>query len=236
MPNDIPLWVLTCAPGSRQAEAETVLRIASDPARRVLVTTLPDPIQSLDEGHLRLYPDTDINISKWWTVGLDFIANFMERAGATQWDVLMIESDGRMTREDVDTVRTVMRDEDCVLAAPDWQGSTSGVSKVRRDNSVWINDVNGRADYSRLPGMAMVLAGESGLRHDTEFRWWLADDDLEWQARVSGGTVLVTGTRFEHEGTTGPLTGERLTAWEEDSIKFLDKWGGLPAYGGVLKK
>ncbi len=232
-----PLYVLTCAPASRRFEAAEVLRIA-DPEHRILVTTRPDNIRfgemNLSGYDVVTYEDTDINISKWWSMGLDWIATWCESTVPGPYDVLMIESDVRMSREDVDTVRRVMREQDCVLAAPDWQGSTGGEHKVRRDNSIWINEQNHRADYSRLPGMGMVTAGEKGLRHDPEFRWWLADDDFEWNARVNGGTVLVAGTTMHHEGTQGPLQGERLQAWHEDQAKFLAKWGGLPSNGGAF--
>lgn len=196
--------------------------------RRVLITTEPDPIRVFP-GTLLKYGGTDINISKWWDIGLEFISGHYP-AEDDIWDVLLIETDARMTVEDVETVREHMRTLDCVQAGADWLGVLNGSNQayhVRRDNSAWVPE-------GRMPGIAVIVAGEAGIRHDPEFRWWLADDDFEWQHRVGGGTVLVKGTTVRHEGTQGQLTGERLQAWEEDQIKFRAKWGGFPSTGGVV--
>lgn len=227
------LWTLTCAPASRAIEVQLLFDRVGFEDKCVVVTTQPDPIRYSDGNHLLLFDDTEINISKWWTLGLDYIDR-MNEGNPDPYDILVIESDGRMSFEDVDFTRKVMREENCVMAGADWHHILpEGQHKVRRDNSRWIGST-GRADQSRLPGMALVVAGEAHLRHDPEFRWWLADDDFEWTARVNGGTVLVSGPNFYHEGTQGPLTGERLKAFREDEGKFLRKWGGLPDRGGII--
>lgn len=220
------LWVLSCAPGSRTQEAEDLYDSLGTPYnRRVLVTTLPDPVLNFT-GSLHLYPGTDINISKWWTIGLDYIASHYGPGDI--WDVLLIETDARMDPEAVDTLRDHMRFLDTVMAGADWMGVLGDQPyHVRRDNIAWTPE-------GRMPGIAVVLSGERGIRHDPEYRWWLADDDFEWQHRVNGGTVLVGGLMVHHQGTQGPLTGERLQAFEEDQIKFMAKWGGMPATGGIL--
>lgn len=224
MPNTPDVWYLTVAPGSRKEEADflfnTILKAPAD--KRVLVTTLPDPILEYKSGNLLTFTDEEINISKWWTLGLDFIASHYTEGDV--WDVVLAESDVRISSEDVHTIRRVMREENSILAGADWKHLTDGESKVRRDNNEW-------KPLSRVPGFAFIVAGEAGIRHDPEFRWWLADDDFEWQSRVAGGSVLVTGTTLYHDGTQGPLTGDRLVAWEEDQIKFQEKWGAVPTEG-----
>lgn len=227
------LWVLTCAPGSRVAEALDLFESLGTPQdRRVLITTLPDPVKVFP-GNLFRYPDTDINISKWWTIGLEWISSHYA-AEDDIWDVLLIETDARMTPEDVDTIRDHMRTLDCVMAGADWRNVLGTKAyHVRRDNLSWIPDPD-HGDAGRLPGIALMVAGETGIRHDTNFRWWLADDDFEWQHRVGGGTVLVGGTTVRHVGTQGELQGERLQAWEEDRHKFMAKWGGMPATNGIV--
>ena len=222
------LWLLTCAPGSRAGEAMSLFESLPDvPAeRRVVVTTQPDPItRDVAGAEVLLFDGTEVNISKWWAVGLDWIA---ARAGDGPYDVFLVESDTRIAPGDLDRVRAEMRRCGCVAAGADWLGLLpAGVTLVRRSNAAM-----GPATL-RLPGIGMVVAGEAGLRHDQRFRWWLADDDLEWQARAAGGTALVGGTTLQHEGTT-PLEGERLQAWIEDEPRFAAKWGGVPAQGGVL--
>lgn len=72
-----------------------------------------------------------------------------------------------------------------------------------------------------------MLAGESRLRLDSQFRWWYSDDDLEMQARRAGGAGVVAGTGL----VPGPDTAlsEEKTAWaQEDRRRFVAKWGCEP--------
>lgn len=223
------LWVLTVAPGDRAGEVHELR--ASLPgvpnARFIVVTTQPDPL----DGATLLFDSTELNIAKWWTVGLNHIAALAhhEYLDPTQpYDVFITESDTRITPEDLDLVRAEMRRAGCVMGGADWKHLLPGlgVNLVRRSNQAVFPAA------TRLPGIGLVVAGEVGLRHDPQFRWWLVDDDLEWQAREAGGTVLVGGTSLTHTGFQGELRGERLTAWHEDQPKFMAKWGGMPATGG----
>lgn len=229
MTTDIDLWILTCAPGSRADEAAALLTALGTPA--VLVTTQPDPVpfDFMPGVDVLLFDSTEINISKWWTLGLDHIAAQYADDPDAKWDVLLVETDAAILIEHVNLMRRVMRDQDCVMAGADFfRVMPDQALKVRRDNSAWLPE-------GRCIGFAQVVAGETGLRHDPEFRWWLADDDFEWQHRVNGGTVFIGGgIGVAHVGTQGPLTGERLQAWQEDEPKFEAKWGGLPRNGGIV--
>jgi RNAse (barnase) inhibitor barstar len=225
---DPDLWILTCAPGHRADEAAQLFdNLGMTPG--VLVTTQPDPVpfNFQPEVEVLLFDSEEINISKWWTLGLDHIASQYADDPDAKWDVLLVETDTYITLEHADRMRRLMREQECVMAGADFYHVMPDMPfKVRRDNSVWRHE-------GRCIGLAQMLVGEAGLRHDPEFRWWLADDDFEWQARVNGGTILVGGLDVTHKGTQGPLTGERLIAWEEDQIKFKEKWGALPADGGI---
>lgn len=215
------LWVLTCAPASRIDEAARLIERLGAPT--VVVTTQPDPIPAdffSDDVTVLLFDSTEINISKWWTLGLDWIASHYEEG--EKYDVLIVETDADIKPEHVERMRRLMREQEVVMAGADFFRVMPDMPfYVRRDNAPW------RAE-GRCIGFAQVIAGEVGLRHDPEFRWWLADDDLEWQARNNGGTILVGGMDVHHVGTQGPLTGDRLRAWEEDQEKFRAKWGMLP--------
>lgn len=221
------LWVLTVAPGSRADEVADLRASLPDvPDHRfVVVTTRPDPIP----GAL-LFDSDELNIAKWWTVGLEYIYDIRGFRGPEVYDVLIVESDTRITPEDLDSVRAEMRRSSCVMAGADWQRMLPGpgINLVRRSNTPITPGT------LRLPGIGLVVAGEAGLRHDPQFRWWYVDDDLEWQAREAGGTVLVGGTTLTHRGST-PMTGERATFAQEDIVKFAAKWGGTPADGGSIR-
>ncbi len=221
------LWILSCAPGSRADEAARLFARLDAPG--VLITTQPDPVPEdfMDFVTVLLFDSEEINISKWWTMGLDHIASFYVGHPNPVWDVLLVETDVDISPQDVDRMRTVMREQDCVMAGIDFYHQMQDKPlHVRRDNSVWRKE-------ARCIGMAQMIAGETGIRHDPEFRWWLADDDFEWAHRVGGGTVLLSGLSATHTGTQGPLTGSRLQSWEEDQPKFVEKWGALPAQGGI---
>lgn len=228
------LWVLTTAPSHRVVEATNLFQSLDVPLdRRILVTNIPDVLEPTPEIPTVVVDYQEgINISRWWTLGLDEISRHY---GPNEiWDVLVIETDARMSPQDVDKIRDYMRAYDCVMAGADWRSVLGEKDHhIRRDNSSWIPDPR-YPDAGRVPGMGCVISGETGIRHDPEIRWWLADDDFEWQHRVAGGTILVGGTHLHHVGTQGPLTGERLVAWEEDQHKFMAKWGGMPGTGGIL--
>lgn len=221
------LWVLTVAPGSRRAEAEGLFESLDTPwDRAVVVTNPPDLLTGVKNGTVLTYPEPGINISHWWNVGLDRIAE--NYAPGEQWDVVIAETDARMRKDDVDTLRTMMRDFGADMAGGDWEHTLEA-------HVPWYFRVNNESvPVGRIPGIMKVVRGETGIRHDPEYRWWLADDDYEWQHRVAGGTLLVKGIGVQHVGTQGPLTGDRLQYWEEDQIKFFDKWGGMPATNGIL--
>lgn len=223
------LWVLATAPGSRTQEAVELFDSLGTPEnRRVLVTNPPDIVDRTFPGIVLVHNDPSLNISNWWNEGLDYIEHQNHLAGNDAWDVLLAETDARMDPQQVEQLRSKMREFGAVMAGGDWENTLP-------HDLDWHFRTDNRYDpVGRIPGIMKVVAGETGIRHDPEFRWWLADDDYEWQHRVNGGTLLVRGIDVRHTGTQGPLTGDRLRFWEEDQVKFFDKWGGMPATNGIL--
>lgn len=225
------LWLLTVAPASRVAEVEALIdSIGLPKERNVVVAHSPDFLRTDKAEVIDFYGD-EFNISKWWDLGLDYIAD--KACDDCGYDILVIESDVRISREDVDILRINMRMTNTVMAGADWQDCLEpGQMKVRRDNSKWIAE-DKEAWQSRLPGMGVVIAGEANLRHDPLYpRFWFADDHLEWKARENGGTLLVGGTTLHHNGTQGTLTGDLKRFAEEDDKIFTEYWGGHPGNGG----
>ena len=232
MENTLPrLYVLTCAPKDRGHEAEKALDSAcvSSESDRIVVTTQPNPIdQDSFRGTVLLFDSEEINISKWWGLGMDYIRS--NRPDNDPFDVLIIESDARMSEEDVDHIRHIMRKNNCVMGGADWKEllPPDGLL-IRRDNT--RHDVD-----ARLPGVAYIIAGVwSALKHDLQYRFWNAAVKIEWLARTNGGTVLVGGTTVEHTGhvTSGGLVGDIAQFAAEDVIKFKEEWGATPHDGGI---
>lgn len=226
--SNIPLYGITCAPADRVIEAQQALQHAGVEAdHAVLVTTQPNPVGSEDfYGTVILFDSDEINISKWWDLGMEYIRGLNDGP----FDVLLIESDAHMTKEDVNYIRTTMREHDCVIGGADWKNLLRpNEVKIRRDNTRW--DVVGR-----IPGVAYIFAGEvPELRHNPEMRFWYADDWMVWLAQSIGGSILVGGTTVEHTGhvTKGGLPEPIATYAREDLVKFVEHWGGSPHDGGI---
>lgn len=85
----------------------------------------------------------------------------------------------------------------------------------------------------RMPGWAWVLDPASPVRPDETLRWWWNDTDVDWQARLAGGMVMVGGycvpnAQPNHWTTHRP---ELAAQAREDGATFAAKWS---AYGGCL--
>lgn len=212
-------WLLTPAPAGRLEDVLELHGMCGIPAeRRVVVTTLPDPIEpGLVDAEVLLFGSTEFNIGKWWTLGLDWIQDTAD----APYEVLLAESDARIHADDVGMLAWTLRDEGLTAVGPDWFGTLT-------PGELLVSEVNLPAPvHHRLPGTATMVAGELGVRHDPQFRWWYADDDFLFQHRLVGSVALVGGTSLVHAGGT-PLVGE-LSQWaNEDAVKFRDKWGCLP--------
>ena len=210
-------WLLVPCHRPRLGDLQESLKyLGHMPARTVVVTTYPDPIQPYDLDPcvtVLISPEPGINISRWWNLGLDYIT----RNAEAPYEVLLMESDVRITRETVEVLTREMRDHRLAMAGADWYGVADAPIEVCRE------PVPGPVEH-RIPGVCMLVAGELGLRFDEQMRWWYADDDFVWQHRVNGGTGLVRGQTIQH-GAGRPLEGERAQYAAEDEPKFLAKWG-----------
>ena len=82
--------------------------------------------------------------------------------------------------------------------------------------------------HTRMQGFAFILAGESGLRADEQFRWYCGDDDLGWRAAGVGGMVMIPGFPVNHLYPNQQVTPEIQVLIAEDMQRFVDKWGQRP--------
>lgn len=211
-------WLLIPAPASRLGELQRCLDAASmDGEAVVVVTTQPDPIPAGQvDANVIVYDEPDVNIAAWWAYGLDWIA---EREHG-DYEVLIASSDVGIRPAGIGRLAQVLRELDLAMTSADW-------FHVLPAGKVHVNRSPRPVDhiYYRIPGVAMMLAGELGIRPDPQFRWWYADDDLEWQARASKGTGLVAGVDLGHDRIGSPLSEEKARWAIEDHAKFVTKWG-----------
>lgn len=215
--------MLVPCPLDRIDELRTLLRtLQHDPARVVIVTTLPSAIGEADVAgvadHVLLYPKPGMLFSAWINTGLRFIE---AHTGTQPAEVLCVGSDARGHARSVELLRDGLRDNGLVMAGPDWHNQCTGrpcVSYGAKDE---------RTIWNRVPGSCFMLAAEHGLRMDEAFRWWYSDDDLEMQARAIGRVGLIDGTGFVHD-TDHPLDAVQAAHAAEDRRLFVDKWGQEP--------
>jgi GT2 family glycosyltransferase len=151
------------------------------------------------------------NISRWWNLGLERAA--LLAVGADRWNVLVINDDTVMAPGSVAVLTAGLRKYDgAQLAFP---GLRSAEGLMRHPNPI------------RITGWCFALRGEAGLRADEELAWWAGDNDLDWRARQSGGTVVVPGVDHQHLHPNG-YTVARPDLTEQagkDMARFVEKWG-----------
>lgn len=210
-------WVLTPCHRPRLADLLDSLGHLGHPGgRTVVTTTLPDPVLPDDVAAVQVIVNTEpgINISRWWNRGLDWIAQRQDGP----YNVLLTESDVRITASTLAELTHVLRTQDVAMAGADWLHALQpGEVEIRRD-------LTPATPPHRIPGICMLVRGELGLRFDEAFRWWYADDDFEWQHRKTGGTALVGGVSIQHPAGH-QLDDERRMYAVEDHVKFVAKWG-----------
>ncbi len=213
-------WLLTPCQHPRVSDLTTSLAQLSHPVdRTVVVTTLPELIEPDDLSGVTLLesPEPEVNTSRWWNTGLDWIEQHHEPG---PYDVLCMEADVRIEWSTLARLRMVLRNYNLAMVGADCHGVVTTAVETRYDLDPWTEEHS-------IPGGCMLVAGELGLRFDEQFRWCCAAEDFEWQHRKAAGTGLVRGLTIEH-GPRRPLTGERAEHAEEDRQRFVAKWGGPP--------
>jgi hypothetical protein len=158
----------------------------------------------------------EINISRWWNIGIDRARREARKAGAKQWDVAILNDDA--------------------IAQPDWFSRLS--EKMRQMNvaatsfgpvsmTVLHTQPGTTGLAERMAGHAFMLAGELGVRADETMVWWCGDNDIDMQSRLKGGTVIVPGS-IEHRYPDQSTRGDLLDQTAVDMQRFVDKWGFRP--------
>lgn len=173
--------------------------------------------------HVIRHNEDPPNISRLWNLGLEAAEAMAHEIGIDQWDVAVVNSDVIVVQDDwMRRLSEVMRGCGASLAYPAQDGWTGPAIIHRRAEPVPMNQ--------RITGYAHLLKGEDGLRYDEAMAWWYSDDDMEWQARVLSGAVLVPGLAVKHL-EPNVSTNARLELQEQagrDRQTFINKWGRAP--------
>lgn len=210
-------WVMVPCQRSRLPLLKRLLVSLEHPTGRVvIVATNPNPLTREDLAgfaeHVILFASTEISISKWWNFGLDYIAGL----ALIEHEVLSISSDYMGEKFSVGLLAQFMRNHQLAMVGPAHHGP---LTTFRLDDR--------RDLFTRVPGACWMLAGETKLRVDENFRWWYSDDDLEMQARRHSGAGVIPQAGLI-EGITSGLDDQRQQWATEDRERFVNKWGRQP--------
>jgi hypothetical protein len=161
------------------------------------------------------------NIQRWWNLGITAAESWARMKNQDEWNVLVTNDDVIACPHLAETLDLEMRKTTAVLSYPD---------NFEGDRWVFHTVPGPVAITTRISGWCWMIRGGSGLFADDRFEWWYGDDDLDWRARESGGSLMVPGCKVEHL-SPGKLTGEspELTARTHlDRRLFEDKWSAVP--------
>lgn len=194
-------------------------------ARTAIVVTQPDPIREEDLSeigylsssgrypHIVAFESEEINISKWWNTGLDYIKEHAQH----RHEVLVLSSDIVGCSYSVAMLGAFLRRDNLAMVGPNLWGNIE--QKFGKDSA--------RGTHTRVAGCCWMVKGELGLRCDESFRWWYSDDDIEMQARQLGGTGILPYTLMV--GGPDSYMSEEKAKWAvEDRQRFITKWGIAP--------
>lgn len=157
----------------------------------------------------------EINISRWWMLGLHNVHLTAQNLGFTEWDVAILNDDCLPDFGWFDRVSTAMRRDGSFAAC---SGTSGHKLTVPGPVNLWY----------RMTGWAFIIAGESALRPDSRQRWWYSDDAIDWSARKMGGMTMVASGLVPHFHPNGQMTPELQVIAAEDRARFIHTWGEAP--------
>lgn len=190
----------------------------------IIVTNEPNPIKSDDVGwpnnmHLYNTLSEEINLSKWWNVGLGWahthgIESFM-----------VTESDVRMNSLNIYRMHSALWYGNYSMVGPNLYGSMkSDEASVETRQDGW----GARHAGHRICQTWMVKT-PTALPADERFAWWHADEQHEMRHRpIDNGTAIIGSATYERPlyQSTDPSQSEDLSESNRLARKiFLEEWG-----------
>ena len=155
--------------------------------------------------------DPEPNISRWWNIGLDAVERRAIDRDQPRWNTVVLNDDVVMAPGSVDILTTGLRRHEGAQLA-----FCGPVEKLLTEPGP-----------DRITGWCFAVRGEGGLRADESLKWWCGDNAADWEARRSGGTVIVPGVEHDHLYPNGyTVSNPKLTEQAgRDMALFIQKWG-----------
>lgn len=179
----------------------------------------PPPMVSFDGSVVTFDVDsaTKRNLSRWWNIGIDEAKYTARTSGADRWEVAVLNDDAIVPEDWFERVASRIRQ--MKVAA----GSMGAVPMPILHTHPAPTEL-----YKRMQGFAFILAGELGIRADESLEWWCGDNDIDMQARLKGGTIIIPDTGVKHLFPDQSTVGELAERTGVDMQRFIDKWGWRP--------
>ena len=216
------VWAVTACYRPDIGVLRETLRVMGLPADRVVVVANnddPPRQEEIPEATVIPAATAELNLARWWNEGMDYVA-CRDRG---EHDLLVFDADSAVPAAGITRLSEVLREHGLGAACPDRLG-TLPAGSVHTERQI------GPVPWEvRMTGWCFMLRGEAGLRADPQFRFWYADDDMECQARLAGGTGMAGGVRGGHPEASRPLTPYQRECADTDAGRFSAKWGFSPA-------
>jgi glycosyltransferase involved in cell wall biosynthesis len=158
------------------------------------------------------------NLSRLWNVGLRYVKGVVGD-DCDDYYVAVLNDDLVLPEYFVTRISATMLGYGAAVGYPD---------QHRRGANLILVDVKPFPLQYRMTGYAFVLRGSAGIFADETIKWWYGDNDIEWQARTCGGTLLVGGIEVNHLFPDHTTVGDLMVQAGKDRETFVKKWGMAP--------
>ena len=193
--------------------------IVSQVDRVIVVEGGPDAAY-VSDGELvkcTIIREPELNISRWWNLGLTIAANWAKEKRYDKWNVAILNDDAIAYPPWVKAVGTRMREMKAAAAS---SGNPNPVPALHTSPGP-VNLM------TRLQGFAFILAGEKGARANEQLKWYFSDDHVDWLSRQLGGVLSIPGYEVKHLYPNGQVTPEIQEQIAKDAAAFTAYWNGL---------
>lgn len=149
----------------------------------------------------KVIKNRELNISKWWNLGLDYIAE-QEFETEEEYTVAVLNDDAIMPDDWFEKLERYISD------------GFSGASGYRFGTRLQIS------------GYAFLLNGRHDIRADEELVWWFGDDSVARRCEEEGGFAYVSGIEVgnKYANSTSEVFSEQIA---KDRERYFEKYKTL---------
>jgi len=183
--------------------SEPPLHVALDKPDQVALTFLRDMTQPA-------------NLPRLWNIGFDQIDMIAEGP----YKVAVLTDDVRIPEGWFEAVATAIDETGAAAGCSSpWNGHlTQQILKKHPDADI----------MNRMYGPAFMVDSRAHLRADETLKWWWNDTDLDWQARLMGGMVVIPTHPVVNLYPNASTVGVNAEQAGRDREAFGRKWGWHP--------